>query len=566
MTTPAPMPDESQGAAPCWSAGVHVLARCVSAEKNAVPEDNAEGRLAMFRHTLMAWGTRPKHMTEAPRQSVPNQAPAIDTVTLMWRPDDVREPVEIAGPEGCFVREGNDVHGEEDLLTTLVSEDPRPVRLHGRLRDSGDPSTLEIELPNGAVFRTSSDILKGGTTRANVFSEPVAAIGSSTERSDDETIALDQDTPERAFPTTVDEDARVIASPEAFAITALMSDYPKRRHMRTDPHTLRVEHRRPKAAAHTYLDLSEIVPYDVDETEADTSVRLMDGVSRHSVSRDEALSVLYAVARLLDSPEGKADVGFTELLDLEGKTRLGRDERAARALELHRAFVAANAWKVCVRRPWKSGGKTTLIEHDAPMFHYEGPAYRAGQKPLPGMGWTTPHGFVFRDSTLSAQMRKEPKQASPFGPLIQLARIPRGQACGDWAVSIGMALGIFVGRVNAGDVGATVRHTRRLLLTTFTPDRDPEAILRGNDPQRAREYWAKAMGALREQGMVVGYDDPAQNRGKGWKDSWLDEVVTIRLAGEWARVAERIQSAKADNVLKLRTRDKGPKSARSSSR
>ena len=547
-----PRHDESQGDAPHPRGGVHVLARCVFLNKDTAPEEDAEGRLAMFRHTLLVWGTTPKRTTTTPHYS--DQAAVPDSVTLMWRADDVREPVEIEGHSDCLVREGDDVEGKEDLINTLLSEDPRPVRFHGTLRNAGDPSALEIELANGAVFRTGSDILQGGKCLGNTIANGKPESKRSETHASYDAAALSRSDSAHAFPTTADEDARIIASPEAFAITALMCDYPDKRNMRPDINAMLVEHKRANSVARTYLDLAEVIPIDVDATEQGTVARLMQGVSQYRASRDEALAVLYVIARLLGSPDGKADVGFTELLDVEGSTRLGREDRAARALDLHNAFLAANAWKINVRRPWKSGGKAIMIEHDAPMFHYEGPAYREGQKPLPGMGWSTPQGFVFRDSTVSAQLRSEPKQASPFGPLLHIARIPRGQAWGDWAVSIGMALGIFVGRVNAQNVGATVRHSRRLLLNTFPPHHNVEAILSSSNPQRAREYWAKAMNTLIEQGVVGSYEEPPRRSGKGWKETWLDEMVVVRLSGEWERVAERVHSASEANLERFRGR------------
>jgi hypothetical protein len=89
--------------------------------------------------------------------------------------------------------------------------------------------------------------------------------------------------------------------------------------------------------------------------------------------------------------------------------------------------------------------------------------------------------------------------------------------------------------------------TRRELLDTFPPQPTADEVLRGPNPQRAREYWRDAIALLTQQKVVNFYKEvgrPPEGR-KGWQDAWLDQELDIRpTEEERTAVAEIAQRAR----------------------
>lgn len=452
--------------------------------------------------------------------------PTTGNIAALNKGESLSDEGELVGTEG-----GALLQAKAGFAGVLWPADDGSITLHGPsgrigVYPPGDPHPLAVELSaRNRRKRLVSPFLPDD--------EPDEPPGSG---------AL-----ERSFGTTADP-LGFSATPETYEAVALLCDYHERKNISIDPLSMRAVHQRPKALARSYLDLADKLRYDPLAPPADTEALLWAEVGRLDGSRNEALVSLYVLSKILDSKTGAADVGFAELMDLEGSKDATKAERVARSVSYDGAFKISSAWKINVRRPWKGGGKVTMIEHDAPLFHYEGPAYKEGQKPLPGMPLVAPHGYVFRASTLTEHLRNNPAQACVFGPLLSIARIPRGKAWGDWAVSIGLSVSVFLGRVNAHEVGDRIRHTRRKLLLMFPPDHGPEELLNGKNPGRAREYWSDAIKTLVEQGIVAHIEEPNPTSRKGWKDDWLDEVVTITLAGEWARIANELRDGKASTI------------------
>lgn len=259
------------------------------------------------------------------------------------------------------------------------------------------------------------------------------------------------------------------------------------------------------------------------------------------VSRDDALVVMYAAARLVETEEGVVRLGFTELLDLEGKTKLGAAEREKRAREYDRIFRLWNKWKPVGQRKWKDPhtGKIRVIDEPSPLLIYQGPFYLHGQGPLTGM-YDGPDGFTFVDSTTTKDYRADPTLCHAVGVLQHLAQIPGGKVAGDWARSIGLTAVQFI-RNNAKNTGGTMQIKRKTLLTRHPPNTPPDEILGGKNPKRALKYWDDAIGILKERGVIASVEEPAKDKARqAWGEEWLNQTVSVTLGGAFAIAPERV--------------------------
>jgi hypothetical protein len=259
-------------------------------------------------------------------------------------------------------------------------------------------------------------------------------------------------------------------------------------------------------------------------------------------TRDQAFLCLYVIPRIVAS-EGTVDIGMTELLHLEGKTKLGREERMQKAREYDAVFTLWSKWAPIGERTWtNSKGKTIPIVGREPIVNYKGPWYAAGDLPGEGEGIGYPACFGFGDSTTTKQYREDSATAQAFGKLGDLLSIPSGKPSGDWAKSIGMAA-VTQAKNNAKHTGATRRLTLRTLLTEFTPNNDPAEILASTDPARAKTYLKQAVKILKEREIISSFKlinkDAMSNAKKGWARNFLEEVAEITLAGTWADTCNR---------------------------
>lgn len=300
-------------------------------------------------------------------------------------------------------------------------------------------------------------------------------------------------------------------------------------------HSLRHEFERPSE----FNDLTS-------EEEAEKAAELVKGaLERVILSRDDAFTVQYVIFQLVSSTDGVTNIGFAELLDLNGKTRAGKDARMAEAQRLADVFRLLSRFKVCGTRTWKDQktGKNQPIVSNAPILNFEGSFYPS--RTLPGMRSphkTPPLGFTFTDSTITKEFRKDPSLCCYLGNLVSVAKIPSGKPSGDWAKSISLAIAELA-RVNAKNGGSQLNLSRGTLLLRFQPIKDPVEILESSDPGRAKTYFIEAMKYLRTTGMIESWTEPQANTNrKSWTRIWLDETVEITLAGTWASQASSIQA------------------------
>lgn len=168
------------------------------------------------------------------------------------------------------------------------------------------------------------------------------------------------------------------------------------------------------------------------------------------------------------------------------------------------------------------------------------------------------------------QWRGNREMLSDFGNVRTIASIPRGKPSGAWAACIGFALhqkwreqaaSAPVSRITKGDKKVITQKfrpfTRRVLLTQlWRSDVDPKEILKGDHPERAKEYWDAAIGILRKDNIIGIYKEiqPLPTEREGWQDAWLDQLLDIRPTGDNRKDAIEIhQSAEA---ARKRTRKK----------
>jgi hypothetical protein len=171
-----------------------------------------------------------------------------------------------------------------------------------------------------------------------------------------------------------------------------------------------------------------------------------------------------------------------------------------------------------------------------------------------------------------------------FGNIFKLSGLPTGQAHGEWALSIGMALnqlwreraynGAQVDRT--GDTNQEViiykkPFTRFELLSIFPPMKfKVDEILKSANPKRAQEYWVDAVDLLKEKDKqtietkkqishykeLTGIPLPRQ----GWQDVWLHQhKFDIRPTGEARDDAVEICKAKTKRVAAAKRRSKTSK-------
>jgi len=171
----------------------------------------------------------------------------------------------------------------------------------------------------------------------------------------------------------------------------------------------------------------------------------------------------------------------------------------------------------------------------------------------------TPKEVSFVAGAWVNQFRGNREMLSDFGNVRAIASIPRGKPSGAWAACVGFALQqkwreqasyAPVTRITKGDRKAITQKfrpfTRRALLAQlWRSDVDPEEILNGVNPERAKEYWDAAIKILKENGRIGIYQEikPLPAEREGWKDAWLDQPLDIRPTGDARKDALTIHQA-----------------------
>jgi hypothetical protein len=182
------------------------------------------------------------------------------------------------------------------------------------------------------------------------------------------------------------------------------------------------------------------------------------------------------------------------------------------------------------------------------------------------------------------RFRGNDKMLEYFGNILKLSGLPTGQAHGEWALSIGMALsqlwreraykGAQVNRTGDNNQEVIIYNkpfTRAELLSMFPPTKFPVGeILKGTDPKRAQKHWDDAIALLREKDNqtietkkqishykeLTGVPLPRQ----GWQDIWLNQhKFDIRPTGEARADAVEICKAKTKRAAAAKRKRKTAK-------
>jgi hypothetical protein len=171
------------------------------------------------------------------------------------------------------------------------------------------------------------------------------------------------------------------------------------------------------------------------------------------------------------------------------------------------------------------------------------------------------------------QYRGNHKILQDIGNARRLSGLPTGQAKGEWAVSIGLALNYYwrqdasrVGLTRVGDHKSLSpvfnKLTRYQLLDMFPSVKFPvDDILQSDTPNRAQKYWDGAIKLLKNRG-VISYTSPAAKLPRqGWQKIWLyEELLDIRPSNEAKQdVIEIAQSAQKKKKFFAKNQSNGKK-------
>jgi hypothetical protein len=157
------------------------------------------------------------------------------------------------------------------------------------------------------------------------------------------------------------------------------------------------------------------------------------------------------------------------------------------------------------------------------------------------------------------QWRGNREILSQFGNVRAIAAIPRGKPSGAWAACVGFALQqkwreqaakTPITRITKGEKKLATQKfaaftRRKLLAQLWRSDVDPQEILNGSDPSRAKEYWDAAIKLLQENGVIGYYKEvkALKEERQGWQDEWLDQPLDIRPTGDNRKDAMKINKS-----------------------
>lgn len=166
------------------------------------------------------------------------------------------------------------------------------------------------------------------------------------------------------------------------------------------------------------------------------------------------------------------------------------------------------------------------------------------------------------------RFRGDSKFLPYLGNLLKLSGLPTGQAHGEWALSVGMALNQLwreqASRAevlkNGDDNREIVKYrpfTRHDLLSMFPPKKfSVDEILKSDRPKRAQEYWDKAIKTLKNK-QISHYEELTKKPlpRQGWQNIWLhQQKFDIRPTGEARAGAVEISNAKNKLLKKVKSR------------
>jgi hypothetical protein len=327
--------------------------------------------------------------------------------------------------------------------------------------------------------------------------------------------------------------------PSVTLMMALTSNSRLTERFTQDPNRQTTTYQDPNIKDYTAIRQAEIDPTLTDEEKIRRLWQLTENTSK--TTYEDALTAAYVLTRLMKAEDGQLRIGITELLNLENKIKLDKQDRDEKAQHYHQVFTQWSEYAPYGQRKWRdpsTGEQKTIFERD-PLFIYQGPFYLC-QPTLPTMA-SYPEGYVFVDSTATKQLRTDPALCQFIGDLNQIAQIPGGKTPLDWAKVMAMT-GNSSLRSNASKTGPTRTLTRKHLLTRFLPNTTVDEILKSTNPKRARQYFTEACDYLKEHN-IMKIDEPAAKYDRQrWADKWLNESVTVTLLGQSAETATRIKN------------------------
>ncbi len=160
-------------------------------------------------------------------------------------------------------------------------------------------------------------------------------------------------------------------------------------------------------------------------------------------------------------------------------------------------------------------------------------------------GDNIPTGITVAAGDKLNEHRGNKKILQDIGNARRLAGLPTGQAQGDWAVSIGLALNYYwregasraqINRAGEENLPTPMvkKFTRKELLDMFPSVKFPvNDILESDKPKRAQVFFDGAIKLLKKKGVISWVSPPATLPRQGWQRTWLnEEMLDIRPANE----------------------------------
>ena len=286
---------------------------------------------------------------------------------------------------------------------------------------------------------------------------------------------------------------------------------------------------------------------------------------------DETLTATYGFIQLVNSNSNEVDLTVKELLVFNGKDNLYGEARRKQIEKYERTFQLWVKYTVICRDYYTD--RTT--NKRAPRVYKESFIKRvrpfwdnSSQLSFPFSG-VAPDGFTLEVTEVTKMFRQYPEMLKLFGDLLPLAELPSGQASNVWAKHIGMTVVQLIRNniSNNSNQGITRALTRRVLLYNYPcPERyDAEKILKSKNPQKALDYWGKAINRLKEAGLIATVKEPpfpktkdGKKKTQGWQDDWLDQAVTITLTEPYGKPLKAIYGSSLKRKQK-RTKENSPK-------
>jgi sugar phosphate isomerase/epimerase len=122
---------------------------------------------------------------------------------------------------------------------------------------------------------------------------------------------------------------------------------------------------------------------------------------------------------------------------------------------------------------------------------------------------------------------------------------------------------LFHSQNNRKNMGGIVTLKRETLLYGYKLDIDPEAILSGDNPQRALEYWTKAISILKEFGVIATIEEPpfpktkdGKKKAQGWQKEWVQQSVTITMEDNLKHSLDEVRDKYQKRSLKIPKKSK----------